>query len=230
MCIVLLRIPTASAGTNESTLVQLRHGWREFSSRSWLWIIVVQFGLFRMMVYGPFLVLGSVPANRYLGGSSAWALVLSAQGAGSIMGGLAMQQIRPRRPLMVAALATFAFAAPLACMAIGVPAAGIAVAAAVSGVGIAVFVTLWESTIQREIPTQVLSRVAAYDWMGSYALTPVGFIIAALLSTRIGIHDTLLLAASWAVLSSAVMLSIPSVRRLQSDQNNLMNSSVKVTE
>jgi hypothetical protein len=66
-CIVLLRMPTASAGTNESMLVQLRHGWREFSSRSWLWIIVVQFGLFRMMVYGPFLVLGSVLANRYLG-------------------------------------------------------------------------------------------------------------------------------------------------------------------
>jgi MFS family permease len=131
---------------------------------------------------------------------------------------------------MMATMATFAFAAPAACMAFGVSAAGIAVAAGASGVGIAIFVTLWESTIQREIPAQVLSRVAAYDWMGSYALTPVGFIIAALLSTRIGIHDTLYLAASWAVLSSAVVLSIPSVRRLQSDQNDLMNSSVKVAE
>jgi hypothetical protein len=115
-------------------------------------------------------------------------------------------------------------------MAFGATATGIAVAAGVSGVGITIFVTLWESTIQREIPAQFLSRVAAYDWMRSYALTPVGFIIAALLSTRIGIHDTLLLAASWAVLGSAVVLSIPSVRRLQTDQNDLMNSSVKVTE
>jgi MFS family permease len=234
MCIVLLRMPTASVRTNESMLVQLRHGWREFSSRSWLWIIVVQFGLFRMMVYGPFLVLGSVLANRYLGGSSAWALILSAQGAGSILGGLAMQRFRPRRPLMVATLATFAFAAPTACMAFGVAAAGIAVAAGVSGVGIAVFVTLWESTMQREIPAQVLSRVAAYDWMGSYALTPVGFIIAASLSTRIGIHNTLLLAASWAVLSSAVVLSIPSVRRLQSVKTNgsapeLVDSDLKIS-
>jgi hypothetical protein len=37
-----------------------------------------QFGLFRMMVYGPFLVIGSVLTDRHLGGSSAWALILSA--------------------------------------------------------------------------------------------------------------------------------------------------------
>ena len=76
-------------------LTQLGHGWREFSSRSWLWIIVVQFGLYRMVVYGPFIVLGAVLADRYMGGSSAWALILSAQGAGAIVGGFAMQRYAP---------------------------------------------------------------------------------------------------------------------------------------
>jgi MFS family permease len=224
-CVSMLRISNTSVRTNESMLRQLRDGWNEFSSRSWLWIIVVQFGLFRMLVYGPFLVLGSALADRYLGGSTAWALILSAQGAGSIVGGLTMQRIRPRRPLLVATLATFAFAAPVACMAFAVPTIGIVVAAGVSGVAIAVFVTLWESTIQREIPPQLLSRVAAYDWMGSYALTPLGFIVAGLTSTQIGIHRTLLLAAVWAIFSSAVVLVIPSVRRLQMIPNDSKKSS-----
>ena len=214
LCIILLRLPEVRARENESFLVQLGHGWREFSSRSWLWIIVVQFGLYRLMVYGPFIVLGAVLADRHMGGSSAWALILSAQGAGSIVGGLAMQRLRPRRPLVVATLSTFAFAGPVACLAFGVPTVGVAGASALSGVGIAVFVTLWESTIQREIPTHILSRVAAYDWLGSFALTPIGYIMAALLSTQIGTRKTLLLAALWAILSSAVVIAIPSVRRI----------------
>lgn len=220
ICIVLLRLPDVKTRSNESMLVQLGHGWREFSSRSWLWIIVVQFGLYRMVVYGPFIILGSALADRYLGGSSAWALILSAQGAGSILGGFAMQRFRPRRPLVVATLATFTFAGPVACMAFGVATVGVVGAAALSGVGVAVFVTLWESTIQREIPVHLLSRVAAYDWLGSYALTPVGFVMAALLSTHIGIRTTLLVAAIWAVLSSSVVLAIPSVRRIHADLFN----------
>lgn len=219
LCIVLLRLPRTKPRTGESMLVELRQGWMEFSSRPWLWIIVVQFGLFRMMVYGPFMVLGSVLANHYLGGSSSWALILSAQGAGSIVGGLVMQRLRPNHPLKVAILATFAFAGPVTCMAMGSPATVIAAASAISGFAIAVFVTLWESTIQREIPTEVLSRVAAYDWLGSYALTPVGYIVGALLAAKIGIRSTLIVSATWAVLSSAVVLSIPTIRRLQINQS-----------
>ncbi len=228
ICIVMLRLPEVRTRAKESVLAQLGHGWREFSSRSWLWIIVLQFGLYRLMVYGPFIVLGAVMTDRRMGGASAWALILSAQGAGSILGGLAMQRLRPRRPLVVATLATFAFAGPVACLAFGVPTVGVAAASALSGVGVAAFVTLWESTIQREIPTHLLSRVAAYDWLGSYALTPVGFVMAALLSTQIGTRDTLILAASWAALSSAVVLAIPSVRRMHTEPSTEAGSTVQV--
>ena len=228
LCIVMWRLPEVRERAKESILVQLGHGWREFYSRSWLWIIVLQLGLYRLMVYGPFIILGAVTTDRHPGGASAWALILSAQGAGSIVGGVAMQRLRPRRPLVVATMATFAFAGPVGCLALGVATIGVAGASAVSGVGIAVFVTLWESTIQREIPAHLLSRVAAYDWLGSYALTPVGFIVAALVSPHIGIRSTLLLAASWAVLSSAVVVATPSVRRIHTQPLTGADSSVPV--
>jgi MFS family permease len=227
VCILLLRIPNSSANTRESMLTELGHGWREFSSRSWLWIIVVQFGLYRMVVYGPFIVLGAVLADRYMGGASAWALILSAQGAGAIVGGFAMQRYRPRRPLIVATVATFPFSGPVICLAFRVPALGVAGASALAGVGVAVFVTLWESTIQREIPAHLLSRVAAYDWLGSYALTPIGFTVAGLLSTQIGIRSTLILAAIWTVLGSTIVLAIPSVRRIRAGVATERDHSVK---
>jgi len=88
-------------------LRQLRDGWNEFSSRSWLWIIVVQFGLFRMLVYGP----SSYSALRWpidSLGLHCVGLDTECAGGGSIVGGLTMQRIRPHRPLLVATLATFA--------------------------------------------------------------------------------------------------------------------------
>ena len=194
---------------------ELRSGWKEFTSRSWLWVIVVQFGLFRMMVYGPFLVLGAVIARDSGGGASSWGLILSAQGAGSLIGGLSIGRFRPRHPLSTATLATFAFALPVACLALRAPEGVTICGSALSGLGISIFVTLWESTLQLEIPTHVLSRVAAYDWLGSYAFIPVGYVLAGIVSDHLGVRVTLALSTIWALLSSAVVISIPSVRRLR---------------
>jgi len=38
-----------------------------------------------------------------------------------------------------------------------------------------VFNSLWETTLQRQIPDAALSRVSAYDWFGSLLMQPLGF-------------------------------------------------------
>lgn len=63
---------------------------------------------------------------------------------------------------------------PVALLALRAPTAAIAAAAAVSGIGIAVFGTLWDTALQQHIPAAALSRVSAYDWLGSVALIPLG--------------------------------------------------------
>jgi hypothetical protein len=83
-------------------------------------------------------VLGAALAKAALGGATTWGIVLSAQGVGSIIGGLAMQRMHPRRPLVVATAATFPFAAPVGLLAIQAPAAAIIGASALTGVGVAV--------------------------------------------------------------------------------------------
>ncbi len=219
LCLARLHLPTRPVPQPQSFLVQLRTGWREFSSRTWLWVIVVQSGLFHLLVYAPFMVLGAVVSNTTLGGASAWGLILTAQGAGSILGGFAVLRARPRRPLVTATLGTFAFAAPVALLALRAPVGAIAAAAAVSGIGIAVFGVLWDTTLQRHIPAAVLSRVSAYDWLGSVALIPLGYALTGPLAAALGTTGTLWLAAAWTVLGSATALAVPSVRRLQESRD-----------
>jgi hypothetical protein len=215
LCLARLHLAAQPPPPRESFATQLRTGWTEFRSRTWLWVIVVQFGLFGLLSYAPFVVIGAVIADRTLGGATAWGLILAAQGGGSIVGGLAILRARPRRPLVVATLGTFTFAGPVALLALGAPAGAIAAAAAVSGVGLAVFGTLWDTALQQHVPAAVLSRVSAYDWLGSVALVPLGYALAGPLSSAIGVTTTMWLAAGCTVAGSAVALAVPSVRHLR---------------
>ena len=46
------------------------------------------------------------------------------------------------------------------------------------GLGITTGNVLWETTLQRRIPPEILSRVSSYDWLGSLALFPIGLALA----------------------------------------------------
>ena len=214
-CLARLEVPTPPAATRESFLAQLRTGWNEFRSRTWLWVIVTQFGLFHLLVYAPFMVLGAVIANTVAGGAATWGFILTAQGLGAILGGVVGLRIRPRRPLVIATLGTFAFAGPVALLALRAPTAAIAAAAGLSGVGMAIFGTLWDTALQQHIPVTVLSRVSAYDWLGSVALVPLGYAITGPLTSTLGVSGTLWFAAAWTVVGSAAAIGVPAVRRLR---------------
>jgi hypothetical protein len=63
-------------------------------------------------------------------------------------------------------------------------------------------------------PTTAYARVAAYDWLGSYALKPLGFALAGLAAARIGATNTVWIGAGWTILSAVAALAIPDVRHL----------------
>jgi hypothetical protein len=214
LCLSRLQLPAVVAGEREPFVRQLSAGWNEFRARTWLWAIVAQFGLFHLLVYAPFMVLGAVIANGSHGGATAWGLVLTAQGAGAILGGLAVLRTRPRRPLITATIGTLAFTGPVALLALRAPFATVAAAAAVSGAGIAVFGTLWDTALQQHIPADVLSRVSAYDWLGSVALVPLGYALTGPLAGTLGVSGTLWLAVAWNLIGCAAVLAVPAVRRL----------------
>src|SRR5579872_4140836 len=77
VALALVRFPPVARVRSRSLLADLADGWAEFRSRAWLWIGTVQFALFNLLTWGPYLVLGPVLAREYLGGARAWGTILA---------------------------------------------------------------------------------------------------------------------------------------------------------
>jgi len=55
-----------------------------------------------------------------------------------------------------------------------------------AGVGLSLFGIWWDTALAERVPPHTLSRVSAYDWMGSLALLPVGYLLAGPLGEALG--------------------------------------------
>ncbi len=200
-----------------SLLQQLREGWREFTSHRWLWAIVAQFSLLMAAWGGGFFVIGPVVAERALGGAAAWGWVAGAMGAGLVVGGILGMRLAFRRPMLVATLATFTFAVPLLLLTAPAPVAWIAAGAFLAGVGGEIFGVLWFTALHTHVAPEALSRVSAYDHMGSIVLMPLGEAAAGPLYEALGAERALLLAAACIVLPTLAVLGVREVRTLSNE-------------
>lgn len=209
-----IRIDWNAAEVSVSFVTLLRQGWKEFWSRSWLWAIVLQSSLVNAL-FASFLVLGPVVAKQSLSGAPAWGAILAAEGAGSVVGGVVMLRVHPRRPLLVATLCSLVFPLPLFFLAGRAPTILVTSAGFLAGGFITVFAVQWSTTLQREIPSDVLSRVSAYDWFGSLVLLPIGMALAGPLAATVGITTTLVASGGLMVLLILAVLAVPSVIRLR---------------
>jgi Na+/melibiose symporter-like transporter len=118
-------------------------------------------------------------------------------------------------PLVTGMAALFPYAAPMALLAVRAPVAAVAAGSFVAGWGLSTFLVLWDTTMQREIPPAVLSRISAYDWFGSVTLLPVGYAITGPLAALLTVTGALWTAAGWTVMSTALVLVVPGVWRLR---------------
>jgi hypothetical protein len=168
-----------------------------------------------MAMTAPFLVLGAVISKESLGGATAWGTILGAEGAGAVVGGVAMLRLRFSRPLVAAAITLLVWPYPLLVLAYRAPVPVIAIGAFLGGAAFAVFDTQWQTTMQREIPAEVLSRVSAYDWFGSLIFLPLGYAIVGPIASVLGIHAMFIIASASLIVGIAVILLIPSVRQIR---------------
>jgi hypothetical protein len=209
-----LRLPAQITLPPQSFLSDLRDGWNEFSSRTWVWVIVVAASLGNM-VTSIWIVLGAQISKTTLGGPRAWALILAALGVGSLAGGFVALRVRVRHPLYFGGSLLVFLGLPISLLALHAPAAVVASGALLAGAGNMIFNSLWETALQRHIPPGALSRVSAYDWFGSLAFAPLGYLIAGPAAVAIGASATLWIAAGAIVVMTAAVVATPSVRRLE---------------
>ena len=74
--------------------------------------------------------------------------------------------------------------------------------------------TMWETTLQRHVPSESLSRVSSYDWFGSLALDPIGLAIWGPIAGVIGIEASLWTACGLLVAGALALFAVPEIRRL----------------
>ncbi len=198
-----------------SLLRDLVEGWREFTSHRWLWTIVLQFTLLVAASEACYGIVGPIVAKRYLGGPADWGWIASAFGVGLMVGGLIAFRVRVERPMLVATLCMFSGAIPALLLSGPAPLWLIIAGACVNGIGSELFGVLWNTTLQTHVAPEALSRVSAYDILGSIALAPLGVIAAGTLVEAIGTSHTLWIGAALIILPTAVVLAVPEVRTLR---------------
>jgi MFS family permease len=214
--LVGLRAPRAEAsGEQASFFSDLRHGWREFSSRNWLVAVVIGAALSNAIYWPAFQVLGPTVAQDSLNGSSSWAVIATAMGLGAVAGGAVALSIRPRRPLLVGEGFVILIGLPLVALAVPASTAVIAAAAFVSGAVGSLAQILFETAWVQHVPPPVRTRVSAYDWFGSLALEPLGLALVGPVVVAIGTSETLWLSSIVVTLCIAAAYAVPSVRRLE---------------
>ncbi|WP_405725953.1 MFS transporter [Streptomyces sp. NBC_00028] len=206
---------------------ELREGWREFASRQWLWVVVAQSAVVVAALNANVGVLGPLMADRHLGGARAWSVVVAAQAVGTIGGAGLAARVRVRHPLLVAVLCMFPAAVPIALLSARAPVWMIAAAMFTAGVASDVFGVLWATTVQREIPEHLLSRVSSYDWFGSLTLAPLGLLVAGPVAAAVGLGPALAGCSALVVLATAGALLSPQVRTLRSPAGRVSADSLE---
>jgi hypothetical protein len=189
-----------------SFLADLKEGWSDVASRRWVWTLLASVAIGNMM-WGAWSALGPVIADDRLGGATAWGTVLASLGVGALAGSVAAT-------LVWWAVTTVIFGTPLALLAATAPVGALAASAFLSGFAMTLGNAIWESTFQRHIPTESLSRVAAYDWFASLAFYPVGLAAFGPIATAVGFTPTLWIAYALQTATGVCLLAIRDIRTL----------------
>ena len=195
---------------------ELREGWSEFRSHTWLWATVLQFTVVLAAWCGGFQVLGPAVARAHLGGPAAWGLISAAEATGLIVGGLIALRWSPSRPILYVVLIGAAIAISPLSLAMLLPLPVICVTSFLLGVAIETMAVLWTVTMAAKIPADKLARVSAYDGLGTTMGMPVGALVAGPLAARIGVPATQYGAAAITLVASALALIPRDVRTMRS--------------
>jgi len=185
---------------------ELREGWSEFRSHTWLWSTVLQFTVVLAAWCGGFQVLGPAVARAHLGGPAAWGLISAAEATGLIVGGLIALRWAPSRPILYVVLIGGAIAISPLSLAMLLPLWVVCVTSFVLGVAIETLAVLWTVTMAAKIPADKLARVSAYDALGTTMGMPAGALVAGPLAARFGVSATQYGAAAITLVATALAL------------------------
>ena len=180
-------------------------GLRFVGSQSWLWISLAATTVWLLIYVGPLeVLLPYLVRNKIAPDARNLGFVFAAGGIGAMLFAYVVgQRGLPRRALVfmyavwaasMFALATLAFATALwAAMLSSFFIFGLLSTGEI----------VWQTSLQRRVPNELLGRVASVDWFVSAALVPVSFVLTGPIAGAVGASKTVL----WAGVGGGVLMA-----------------------
>ncbi|MBC7644728.1 MAG: MFS transporter [Thermoleophilia bacterium] len=217
LCAVIFAFLRTHAGHVPSTNtepVRIRDGFAILRREPWLLSGMLLVSGFIAVMYGPMQIIGPLFAKQSGGGAILWGTISAVIAVGVILGAVATQFGYVKRPLLVVAVllvfgvsghlvlashGSFWLALPGYC----------ALGAAMGSYG-----AIWEATKQREVSTDMLSRVGSLDWFVSASGMLTGMATATIVASTSGISTMFVIMAVGAVLVATATLLASSLREV----------------
>ncbi|GAB3687337.1 MFS transporter [Actinocorallia lasiicapitis] len=214
LCLALIRVRPAGGPRQSSTVLRdLRRGWTEFRSRTWMWSVIVIWVFFGMLVFGPYIPLGSQMIGERLG-DAAYGWVMAGLGTGTVIGGLIAIRLRPVRPLAAGGVAIIGFTFIPLSTALELPLPLLIAGHLLGGGAWAFWSVMWSTSVQTQVPGDVLNRVSAYEIAGSVSGAAVGQALVGPSAEAVDPRSILFVSAATCVAVSLALLSTRPIRSL----------------
>ena len=195
-------------------LHDLKVGWREFISRSWVVTMVFTFAIINMSFESMLQVLGPLNFDDPNTGPRYWSLNLAGMTVGMMLGGFIVLKMKFKRPLFISMILIAISVIWDFALALEMPLVICILAAIFSGLTVEFFMVTWATSMQNHIPEESYSRVTAYDALGSYGIAPIGIVIAGPLASYFGVSTMLIATGTLTLISACASLTVKSVRNL----------------
>jgi fucose permease len=189
----------------------MREGWKAFSSFPWIVITVAGFSFVVMVWAGAQDVLGPVISLKHFHGAKSWAVVITCESIGYVVGSILGIRIKVKHPMRFLTSISLTLTIYLLALSGPLPLTVICLTAFFWGVTLDLWGTIWGTAFQRTIPREALSRASAFDGLGTMLLRPVGLAIAAPVASIFGVGHTMLIFAGVSFAVIVVLLMIPAV-------------------
>lgn len=208
--------------TGESVTSDLRNGFRTFMSFRWVWVVVAAFSIIVACMRAGFDVAGPVLFKQAYNGAADYAKVQTLYAVGFLLGAVIAAKYKPQRPLVFCLLTTLAMPLQTTLLALQMPVWVLAIGAMLVGISFEQWGVNWSTALQTHIPRDSLSRVSAFDAMGSLILGPVGLAAAGPLIAGFGVSAVLFGCGLITLLMVGLQFLEPEVRGLRwIDPDNL---------
>jgi MFS family permease len=215
-----VRLPVAAAGAARGSVARrgglgadIRAGWRVFRSIRWVSAMALSFCVINLVNVGPWQILGP-DLTRQRSGEAAWGLVLSTRAVGLLLMSVLMYRLVLRRPLRTSRLLGGLSGLPLIALGLRLALPWLMACAFAGALSFTISGITWDTALQQNVPRELLSRIASFDDLLSYAAIPAGLLLTGPAAAYFGAAHVALACGVAYTVASLAPLAVRSVRDL----------------